>query len=144
MSEQNKAIARRMYEEMHNKGNVAAADKFVTNNFVDHNPPGPQVPPGPEGIKQGLGRFIAAFPDFHVTIEDMIAEGDKVVARLTITGTHKGEFMGRAPTGKQVTLGVVDILRIAGGKAAERWGQMDMLGIMQQLGVVTPPGQHRG
>jgi len=138
--EENKAILRRMYEEIHNKGNLAAADEFVASEFVDHNPPGPGVPPGPEGVKQGLGMFRAAFSDFHATIEDMIAEGDKVVARLTITGTHKGEFMGIAPTGKQVTVGVIDIVRIAGGKMVERWGQEDMLGMMQQLGIVPPPG----
>jgi len=140
--EENKAMLRRMYEEIHNKGNMAAADEFVANNFVDHNPPGPGVPPGPEGIKQGLGMFRAAFPDFHATVEDMIVEGDKVVVRLTITGTHKGELMGIAPTGKQFTIGVIDIARIAQGKMVERWGQEDMLGMMHQLGVVAPPGQH--
>jgi predicted ester cyclase len=140
MSEENKALMRRMYEEIHNKGNMAAVDELVAANFVDHNAPDPGLPPGPEGIKQTFTMFHNAFPDFHVTVEDMLAEGDKVVARLTITGTHKGDLIGIAPTGKQVTLGVIDIARIAGGKMVERWGQEDMLGMMQQLGVVPPPG----
>jgi steroid delta-isomerase-like uncharacterized protein len=139
--EENKAIVRRMYEEIHNKGNMATADELVASNFIDHNPPGPGIPPGPEGIKQIFGMLRSAFPDFHTTVEDMIAEGDRVVARLTITGTHKGEFMGIPPTGKQVSMEVIDITRLAQGKAVERWGQGDMLGLMQQLGVIPPPGQ---
>jgi predicted ester cyclase len=139
-TEDNKAITRRMYEEIHNKANLAAADALIAANFVDHNAPEPGIPGGPEGVKQTFSIFHAAFPDFSTTVEDMIAEGDKVVARLTMRGAHKGELMGIAPTGKQVTIGVIDVVRITGGKIAERWGQEDMLGMMQQLGVVPTPG----
>ena len=139
--EENKATVRRMYEEIHSKGNWAAAEELVGANFIDHNPPAPGLPSGPEGIKQTLDMFRKAFPDLQATIEDTVAEGDKVVARITMSGTHQGEIMGIAPTGKQVKIGVIDILRIANNKVTERWGQEDLLGMMQQLGVVPPPGQ---
>ncbi|MFQ6116758.1 MAG: ester cyclase [Candidatus Bipolaricaulia bacterium] len=138
--EENKALVRRVYEEVHNKGNLDAADELLASDFVDHNPFGPNVPPGPEGIKQEFTVFRRAFPDLNATIEEIIAEGDKVVTRLTIRGTHKGEFMGIAATGKQMILSVIDIVRISGGKVAERWGVEDNLGLMRQLGVVPPPG----
>ena len=88
-----------------------------------------------------LSIFRSAFPDFKATIDDIIAEGDKVVIRQTFSGTHKGEFMGIAPTGKRVSFGVMDIVRIAGGKFVEHWGQMDSMGMMQQLGAIPTPGQ---
>ncbi len=139
-TEDNKAIIRRLYDEIHSKGNWAAVDELVGTNFVDHNPPAPDFPSGPEGVKQTLGMFRSALPDMHVTVEDIIAEGDKVAARITMSGTHRGELMGVAPTGKQITLGLIDITRLADGKIVERWGEGDMLGMMQQLGVVPPPG----
>jgi steroid delta-isomerase-like uncharacterized protein len=142
--EENKAIVRRLYEEVHNKGNFVVADELVATNFIDHNASSPEIPPGPEGVKQTFTTFHNAFPDFNVTVEDMVAERDKVVARLTIRGTHKGEFMGIAPTGKQVAIEVIDITRVAEGKIVERWGQADMLGMMQQLGVIPPPGHAGG
>jgi predicted ester cyclase len=82
----------------------------------------------------------SAFPDFHATIDDIIAEGDKVVLRQTWTGTHKGEFMGIPPTGKRVSFGVIDIIRVDGDKCVEHWGQMDNAGLMQQLGAVPTRG----
>ncbi len=135
MSEENKAQMRRVYEEFVNKGNLAVLEELTSPDFVDHNSP-PGVPAGLEGVKQTFAMFRAAFPDFHMTVEDMIAEGDRVVSRVTIRGTHKGDFMGIVATGKQVTVQVIDIIRIAGGKAVERWGQLDEMGMMQQLGVV--------
>jgi predicted ester cyclase len=88
--------------------------------------------------------FRSAFPDFKATINDIIAEGDKVVIRMTWNGTHRGEFMGIPPTGKRVSFGVFDILRIAGGKFVEHWGQMDSMLMMQQLGVIPAPGEGEG
>jgi predicted ester cyclase len=85
--------------------------------------------------------FLTAFPDLHFTVEDMIAEGDKVVARITMSGTQQGAFMGIPPTGKHVAFTAIDINRIAGGKSVEHWWEMDALGLMQQLGVVPAPGQ---
>jgi steroid delta-isomerase-like uncharacterized protein len=83
----------------------------------------------------------AAFPDGRTTIDDIIAEGDKVVVRATMKGTHKGEFMGIPATGKQVTISGIDVTRFVNGKSTEHWGQWDTLGMMQQVGVVPPPGQ---
>ncbi len=87
---------------------------------------------------------LAAFPDLHVTPEDVIAEGDSVVARLTSRGTHQGEFQGIPPTGKQITLTGIEVFRIADGTIAERWGEFDFLGLLQQLGVIPSPAQPSG
>lgn len=141
MSEENKALSRRFYDEVFSQGNLAAVDEIVAADCVDHNPPGPGFASGAEGIKQVVGMFRAAFPDLSVTVEDQIAEGDRVVNRLSAQGTHQGELMGIPPTGKSVSIGIVDIMRIQGGKVVERWGEADLMGMMQQLGVVSPPGQ---
>jgi steroid delta-isomerase-like uncharacterized protein len=133
-TEENKALILRMYEEVHNKGNLDVLDEITATDFIDHNL-APGLPSGLDGAKQLFTMFHSAFPDFHVTVEDMIAEEDKVVSRLTMGGTHKGEFMGIPPTGKEVSVEVIDILRINNGKAVERWGIFDQLGLMQQLDV---------
>lgn len=132
--EENKAIFHRFIEEVWNKGNLAVADELFTPDAV--SPSAPNLPPGSEGVKIIATMFRSAFPDFHMTIEDLIAEEDKVVARFTQGGTHKGEFMGIAPTGKQVEFTEIGILRIVGGKVVESWYETDMLGLMQQLGAV--------
>ncbi len=137
--EENKAIERRFIEEVVNKGELAVIDELCAANFVDHSAP-PGVAPDREGYKQFFAMTHSAFPDFHSTLEDMFAEGDKVVQRFTARGTHKGEFMGIPPSGKQVTITGIAIHRITGGKIVEDWVNMDMLGMMQQLGVVPPPG----
>jgi len=139
-TEDNKALMRRFYEEVFNKKNLAAIDDFIDPNQVDHSAP-PGVAGGLEGTKQLIGMDLTAFPDLHFTVEDMIAEGDKVVARLTARGTHKGAYMGIPPTGKQATSPAIDIVRIAGGKSVEHWLEMDTLGLLQQLGVIPAPGQ---
>lgn len=139
MSEKNKAVVHRWTDEM-NRGNLAAIDKFYSPDLVDHSAP-PGLPPGIEGGKQILNMFFAAFPDIHLTVEDLVAEGDKVAQRWTVRGTHKGDFMGIAPTGKQITLSAMTIERFVGGKIVERWEVFDQLGMMQQLGVIPPPEQ---
>ena len=131
--EANKAIERRFFEVM-NERNVAALDKIVADNFVDHNP-SPGMTPDRNGIKQFFTVTFTAFPDFRSTLEDMVADGDKVVARFTARGTHKGEWMGIAPTGKQFAIPGISIHRIVDGKIVDNWVSMDMLGAMQQLGV---------
>jgi predicted ester cyclase len=88
-----------------------------------------------------MSSWFDAFPDGHMTIDDLVVEGDKVVARYTLTGTHKGEFMGIPATNKKVTGWVIEIDRVAGGKCVEGWSRMDTLGLMQQLGVVPTPGK---
>jgi steroid delta-isomerase-like uncharacterized protein len=140
-TKENKAILRRWYEQGFAKGNLAALDELVATDFVDHNPAAPGLAGGLEGAKEVVTMMRTAFHDFRITVEDMVAEGDKVVARVTARATHKGEFMGIAPTGKQAAIEVIDIVRIAGGKMVERWGIFDQLGLMQKLGAVPPPGQ---
>ena len=143
-TEQNKALFRRMVEEIFNRGNMSLADEFIAPDFVEHEELPPGIPPGREGVKQLTAMLRSAFPDFKATIDDMIAEGDKVVVRMTWRGTHKGEFMGIPPTGKSVSFGVIDIVRFAGDKFAEHWGLMDSTSMMQQLGAVPAPGGAEG
>ncbi len=139
MSEQNKALNRRIFEAIGNQ-NLDALDELIAADTVDHVLP-PELPPGLDGQKAFIGMFISAFPDIKMTVEDEIAEGDKVVTRWTAAGTHTGELMGIPATGKQVTMKGVDINRFSGGKNVEHWGQLDQMGLMQQLGVVPPPGE---
>ena len=140
-TEQNKVLVRRMVEEVFIQGKTSQADEFLAPDFVEHEELPPGIPSGREGVKQLTDMFRSAFPDFQATIDDIVAEGDKVVIRQTWSGTHKGEFMGVPPTGKSVSFGVIDIIRIAGGKFVEHWGQMDSMGMMQQLGAIPAPGQ---
>ena len=141
--EENKAIELRFFEEVVNKGELAVIDELFATNFVDHSAV-PGIAADREGLKQYFAMAHSAFPDFHSTLEDMFAEGDKVVQRFTARGTHKGEWMGIAPTGKQMAISGIAIHRITGGKIVEGWTSMDMLGALQQLGVVPPPGQAGG
>ena len=134
-TEENKALSRRVIEDIINKQNPALADELIDPNFVDHGIAGKGFK-GPEGFKQYITTLITAFPDLNLTIDDMVAEGDKVAMRLTAQGTHKGDFMGIAPTGKQVTMSGIVIQRIANNKCVEGWLVNDNLGMMQQMGVV--------
>ena len=138
-TEENKAMLRSNCEEALSKGDLAVADENMATNYVYHGSGGQEFK-GPEGFKQLVTMLRTAFPDLHVTIEDMVAEGDKVAHRLTLRGTHKGDFMGMAPTGKQVTATVITISRFVGGKEVEAWSSMDLLGMMQQMGVAPPTG----
>ncbi len=138
--EENKAIFRRIVEEGFNKGNLAIVDELVATDHVNHT----DNVRGPEEYKQFITVYRTAFPDLHMTVEDQIAEGDKVVNRWTSRGTHKGDLMGIPPTGKQTTVTGMYVARIIGGKIVEEWGNFDALGMMQQLGVVPPPGQAGG
>jgi predicted ester cyclase len=140
--EHNKALVRRLYEEGLNKGNLAVADEILAPDYIRHGL-APGAPLGPESTKHVFSTMRAALPDLRITVEDMVGEGDKVVARVTGRGTHKGEYMGVAPTGKQVTVTFIGIYRFAGSKLKEAWIQMDELGMMQQLGVVPSAGQPR-
>ena len=141
--EENKAVMRRFYEEI-SKGNLAVVDELVAADLIEHSPFVPGQAPGRQGALALFTMIRAAFPDLRFTVEDMVAEGDKVVARGTMSGTHKGEFMGIAPSGKQMTVDIIEILRITGGKMVEHWNVVDSLGMMQQLGAVPEPGQAGG
>jgi steroid delta-isomerase-like uncharacterized protein len=137
-TEENKALVRRVFEELLNKKNLAAVDESYAAGYVYHGPGG-QDTKGPEAFKQLIGGLHTAFPDFHDTIEDQIAEGDKVVTRFIDRGTHQGEFQGIAPTGKRFTMTGLLITRIQDGKIAEEWEELDLLGLMQQLGAIPAP-----
>jgi len=135
--EANKAIARRLYEEAVNPKNLDVIDEIFATDFVGRPAGNPDVH-GPEGVKQFFAMLFDPFPDIHATVEDMFAERDKVVCRVTYFGTHQGELMGIPPTEKQVTLTGIVIFRIADGKIVEDWGVADFLGMMQQVGVIAP------
>ena len=134
-TEENKANSRRFYEEVINQKNLAVVDELFADNYTDHLLP-PGLPPGIAGLKIFIGVFHAAFPDGHLAIDQMIAEGDTVAARLTFTGTHTGEFQGIPPTGKAVTVPALDMIRIVDGKAVEHWGGPNQFILLQQLGVI--------
>jgi steroid delta-isomerase-like uncharacterized protein len=133
-TERNKAILHRYFEELFNTGNLSVADEIVGLNYLNHNPV-PGEPPGREGLKAFITHLRTAFPDIQFTIEDQIAEGDKVVTRFTVTGTQQGEFAGIPATGRPVTVTALNIYRVAGGQIEEGWLNWDALGMMQQLGV---------
>ena len=137
--EKNKAIVQRCIEEV-DKGNWAIFDELLTRDYVYHMPGRPK-PMTREESEELVRSVRAAFPDGRLTIEDMIAEGDKVVTRYTSSGTHKGEFMGIAATGKKVVVTGIVISRIDQGKIVEEWEQLDTLGFMVQLGAIPPIGE---
>jgi predicted ester cyclase len=142
-TEANKANARRFIDEVVNRGNVAVIDELSGPNFVDHTAP-PGVPPTVEGTKVFLTMLRAAFPDLHATIEDQVAEGDRVVQRVTSHGTMSGDFQGMPASGKEATWSGIHITRFADGKAVEHWGVVDQLGMLAQLGFAQAPGQPAG
>ena len=138
MSEANKALARRVIEELFTKHNVELIDEFFPDCVYRASAVGEL---SGEAYKQFLTQVLAAFPDGRWTVEDQVAEGDKVVTRWSFTGIHRRNLMGIAPTGKQVTTSGVMIDRIVGGKIAEEWEEYDALGMMQQLGAIPPFGK---
>jgi predicted ester cyclase len=137
--EENKTIARRITEEIWGKGNLALIDELFAPNYVDHNPM-PGLAPNREGLKQSVTMMQAAFPDMRTQVDDLIAEENKVVSRISGHGTQKGEIMGIPPTGKEVAFTGIQICHIVDGKVVEDWSEIDFMGMMVQLGVVPPPG----
>jgi steroid delta-isomerase-like uncharacterized protein len=140
MSEQNKALVRRIPEELFNKGDLSVADQVFAQDYVEHVERPPGYPSGVPGIKQFVADFRAAFPDLQYTVEDVLGEGEKVVLRTTVRGTHRGPFLGIPATGKQATWSEIHIGRLANGKLAEHWAVRDQLSMLQQLGVI-PAGK---
>jgi steroid delta-isomerase-like uncharacterized protein len=138
-TEENKARSRRFFEEVWGKGNLAVIDELTAPNFVDHNAP-PGLPPGLEGFKQFAVMYRSAFPDMQISVDDLIAEGDKVVIRWTARGTNSGSLFGMPATGKAVTITGITIERKVDGMTVEGWNSYDQLGMLQQLGVVPVPG----
>jgi len=136
MSEHNKAIVRRLFTELWNHGNLSVAGEIFAPNYSHHDSSTPDFGLGPDSEKRRLALYRGAFPDLHLTIEDVIAEGETVMTRWSCRGTHKGDFNGIAPTGKQFTVSGVTVARVSNGKIAEGYVNWDALGLMQQLGVV--------
>jgi predicted ester cyclase len=137
-TEENKAIVRRFFEEGPSKGNLIDADKLLSPDFTMYTPL--PASPGIKGIHEVITTCRAAFEHLNVTIEDMIAEGDNVAARFTAQGIHKGDFMGLQATGKPITMTGIEIFRIKDGRIVELWGEANLLGLMQQLGILSEPG----
>jgi len=138
-AEENKALVTRLIEEAWNEGNLAVIDELLAPDYVLHiDAPGA---PGREGYKQAVEMHRAAWSDLRLTIEDMVAEGDKVAMRGILSGTQTGEYMGIPPTGKRAAWSAISIRRFEGGQIAEEWVEMDTLGLLQQLGVVPAPGR---
>ena len=135
MSEENKAAVRAMFEAW-STGDLGVVDEIVAPDASDHDPYNPHGGEGAEGLKKTMAMYREAFPDVRFTIEDQIAEGDKVVTRWTATGTHQGELMGAPATGKTSTISGIGIDRFEDGKIVEAWNSWDTLGMFQQLGLV--------
>lgn len=133
-----KELVHRVFDSM-NARNLGVYDELIDPTYVNHNFPTPA--PGAEGFKQVVQLFLTGFPDFRVTVEETVAEGDRVASRGAFYGTHRGEFMGIPATGKEIAVGYIDIWRAEAGRLVENWVQMDTLGLLQQLGAIPAPGQ---
>ena len=143
MSEENKALVRRWFAEL-DKGNDHIVNELVAIDYIDHNPPLPDMAPGREGVKQANALLRAAFSDARHTIEDQIAEGDKVVTRLTAIGKHEGDLPGAPRTGNDLQTTSITVHRIADGKLVEKWSEKDVLGFLPQIGVMPAPHDGTG
>jgi predicted ester cyclase len=135
-----KTIVRQLIEEPW-KGNTDVIDKYVAPAYIAHDPSEPEPIRGPEGFKAQIQKYLAGFPDGRITVDDQIAEGDKVATRWTGRGTQTGEIAGIAPTGKEVTVTGTTISRIEGGLVIEEWNTWDTLGMLVQLGAVPAPAR---
>lgn len=138
-AEDNKTIVRRSLEEF-NQGNLSVIDELFAPDFVYHDPANPTVH-SRQDYKQWLTQFRAAFPDVRISVEDMLAEGDKVAYRYTLRATQSGSWRGAPPTGKPISVTAIVIARLTGGKIAEGWQNADALGLVQQLGLMPAQGQ---
>jgi steroid delta-isomerase-like uncharacterized protein len=143
MSEENAAASRRLLEEGFSKGNLDAADELIAEGAVNHDPadtPELRALRGPAAFRQTVKMYRAAFPDLHLTVEDTVSDGDKVVLRWRCEGTHRGELAGLAPTGVKAVVTGISIDRYVNGKIAEVWTQWDNLGLARQIGAAPPEG----
>jgi hypothetical protein len=141
-TEQNKVTAARWFRDIIAKGQLTVADEIFAANHVIHDPHAPPGgwPNGPQGLKMVATVFGGGFRDWNITLDDQIAEGDRVATRWTASATHSGPLMGMPPTGKVVKVTGVNVARFAGGKIAESWFNFDMLSLLQQIGAVPMPG----
>jgi steroid delta-isomerase-like uncharacterized protein len=137
-AEANKQVVRRFVDEYQTAANERSFAELLHPEVVDRSRP-PGIAEGAEGVRQQFEAFRAAFPDFHAVIHDQIAEGDKVVTRKVFHGTHRGELVGIPPTGREVQIEVIDIVRVEDGQIVEHWNVVDRLGLLQQLGALDAP-----
>ena len=138
-AQENKDLIRRVIEEALNKGNLSVADSAFTADYVAHVPGAPALPSGADAFKRVIQMWRAAFPDWHMTIEELVAEGDIVANRFTTRGTHQGVLMGIPPTGRPITVRGMEFHRLRDGKVAESWIADDIPGIFVQLGLLKMP-----
>ena len=131
----NKHLVETFIQELFTKGDLDAVDRYLAPDFVNHDSPFPGAPDGPEGMRQAAVRYRAALPDWHSDVNQMVSEDDIVVELFTASGTHRGELMGVPGTGRTIVLRGINVFRITDGKIVERWGQLDQLGVLQQLGL---------
>jgi steroid delta-isomerase-like uncharacterized protein len=134
---ENKAVVSRFVNEIFNAGDLDAVDRLVSADFVPHS--WGNTGPGPEELKKAIRRVFAGLSENRMTIEDAIAEGDRVVVRLTSHAVHSGDFMGMPGSGKAYTIGEIHIFRVRDGKVVEHWREADLLGMLQQLGAISTP-----
>ena len=139
MSEQNKTVVRRLFDELWNKGNMQVADELIAPAYQHHDSSSPDFGKGPESEKKRVNLYRTAFHDLRLNIEDLYTEGETVVARWSCRGVHKGDLSGIAPTGKQFAITGITIARFSNGKIVEGFVNWDALGLMRQLGVVPEP-----
>ena len=132
----NKHLVEAFIQELFSTGDLAAVDRYLDPAFVNHDPPFPGAPQGPEGMRQAAALFRRAMPDWHSDVDQLVAEGDTVVERFHATGTHRGELMGVPPTGRTLVLAGINVFRVEGDRIVERWGRLDELGLLRQLGLV--------
>ena len=138
-AEENKAIIRRIDQEVWNQGKYDVIDEVIADDCLQTIVGVPEPIRGPQGFRQFATMYKTAFPDMSLTEDQQIAEGDLVVTRWTATGTHQGDLMGIPPTGKQATVSGIHVDRFADGKIVEAWGIFDQLGLLQQLGAIPTP-----
>ena len=134
-----KDLVHAFIQELFTKGDPDAVNRHLAPGFVNHDPPFPGASHGPEGMRQAAALFRRALPDWHSDLDQLIAEDNIVVERFTASGTHQGELMGVAGTGKTIVLRGINIFRISDGKIVARWGQLDQLGLLHQLGLTPKP-----
>ena len=135
--EENKAVVRRYAEQVWNAGDLTAVEEFIAPAYIRHDPGLPMEVRGPDGVRAVISAYRTAFPDLHLILDDTLADGDKVVLRLTVRGTHQGDLMGIPPSGQGVEITAIEIFRLDGGKIVEQWVAVDNLGLMRQIGALA-------
>lgn len=134
MAQDPQSVYNALVKDVQNDGNVDKTGDYIAEDFVDHSAM-PGLPPGREGAEALFGTIRAAFPDHDAVVHDQLADGDRVWSRKTFTGTHEGEFLGVPGTGRQVTISIIDTVRVEDGKIVEHWNVVDLMGLLQQMGA---------